>query len=290
MKQAPDSNATFGTAVRFGLTLVFSLGLLVSSGCARIHAANGKAASFDQANRGWGPIVGSVQTKEEPEVVVLNTASYKVSPSIFSKAHLTVVPVSENGSSIGKQSEALSSAPKVNPFDHPTAKVPLPEEMPRIKDTRGIPIQDKLAVLESQIRNSAPQAPEEVAPRGSAPATHSEISDPISPPASVSSGPTENQARAKLADPKPSLPAAATEKPEQGQSSAKPKSGIVESAAKLKTDSEGSAGFSKYQFSFAREIWLLIVILGGVFATLWFRLEYDFGSRARRSNSRPYRR
>ena len=279
------------TLTRMGLAALFSAALL-STGCARIAGTKGKGPESVQANNaqisrsGWGPIVGDVREPKEPRIVLVSESSLRTSPSLFSTGHTSVTSSEPRSASSGKHSAPIADEVESNPFHHPAAKNPLPKVMPRMDQIEVAPLPDRLSQSVAATPSSAPSGETAVAPQASVPSSlainqgipQHTVPAPVASTAQART--TESQPRARLADPNVPSPKLKTAPAES------PKSQSINTSTLAGVSSQDMGGIGKYRFSFSREIWLLIIILGGVFATLWFRLEYDFGSRARRGRRR----
>lgn len=289
--QAPRTNLSS----QLGRIIILST--LVATGCARVVTPTD--ARVDGSRKAWGPISGAI-VASEPKVVVLNQASFQREAKVAFET-TKAVRVGD-ATQVAKFVSQVKPAPQAdaqsiitedsfnNPFRHPAPKVPLPEVFPNMNKVHGEPLPDKLGMADAQktlaemIRNKqlapapgsviAPVAP---APRQApivVPASPVQQSNSALPPANTvaaNEGAPKEAVRGRLADPRAA-----------NQVTASPDSVAAAQAPAAFSETSGSETFSRYKFSFTHEIWLLIFILGGVFATLWFRLEYDFGRRAAR--------
>ncbi len=287
--------------------------LMLVSGCARV-------ATNDQQKPAWGPIVGSSvpeQTPPRQQFVVINQAQLgRGLPAVFStgagnqlKIVTKTITTTKAGASqttsssqlsgiasptseklVGVQSEPLprvESAPATAtnavqeaPFGHRAAKLALPDQLPPVNEIAGEPIRDRFSLDTSPSAvpsltvkpETASTVAAESASTSAAESAPKPIVFPNHPVQTTKPTSVPQPARARLAEPTSNI---APLKPSQVKRTLElPKTTEV---AALST----TAKLNDYRFSFSNEIWLMIIILGGVFATLWFRLEYDFGTKTR---------
>jgi hypothetical protein len=267
--------------IRKATSVLVTAALLAASGCARV-------VGKEHQRQAWGPIHGTVESEEaRPRITIINHANVSgdasrvlstggtavsarawTSARIESEIAKSAAPAKKpvRAGTHGRQSAPLArDTADENPFNHPPATLPLPEVLPSIGEIEVAPLPNRFALEPKPV-------PQQIAKAPSAPAPIRETVIPV--PAAPAEMPSQVEPRARLAEPQTSLPAALQPAPK-----AEPRK--IEPIAETSPLATAAGTFAHYQFSFAHEIWLLIIILGGVFATLWFRLEYDFGSRGR---------